>query len=296
MADDGRLIELHLVEERREELSVEVKELALRRLVGAPERRHVERDHAVVLEQAGHHPAPRVGRVAVAVDQQNRRPIACVGDVGPDARYLDEAVGELVPLCVVQTWVSNAPRQNDRLEGSSQFAGRRIPFSICLDSTVARILIVGCGCKGLALADALAKAGHPVRGTTRDPARVAELEAAGVEPAVGDPYRLATLMPHVANTSAMVWLMGSARGDDVAALHRTRLQTALERLVDTPVRGVVYEAAGTLPAKLLREGATAVRKATVTWQMPNAIVEQDPRDHMSWLEAMVAGVEQVLAL
>lgn len=138
-------------------------------------------------------------------------------------------------------------------------------------------------------------AGNPVRGTTRDPARVPELEAAGIEPAVGDPYRLATLMPHVANTSAIVWLMASATGDDVEALHRTRLQTALERLVDTPVRGMVYEAAGTLPPKLLREGAAAVRKAGLIWQMPNVIVEQHPRDHDEWVAAMVAGVEHVLA-
>jgi nucleoside-diphosphate-sugar epimerase len=161
---------------------------------------------------------------------------------------------------------------------------------------VARILIVGCGCRGLALAEGLTAAGHPVRGTTRDPARVPALEAAGVEPAVGDPYRLATLMPHVANTSAMVWLMGSAVGDDVEALHRTRLQAVLERLVDSPVRGMVYEAAGTLPGGLLREGATAVRKAAVTWQMPNVIVEQHPRDHDAWLAAMIAGVEEMLAL
>jgi glycine/D-amino acid oxidase-like deaminating enzyme len=161
---------------------------------------------------------------------------------------------------------------------------------------VARILIVGCGCRGKALASALAAAGHPVRGTTRDPARAAELEAAGIEPAIGDPYRLATLMPHVANTSAMVWLMGSAAGDDVEALHRTRLQTVLERLVDSPVRGMVYEAAGTLPAHVLREGAAEVRKAAVTWQMPNVIVEQDPGDHDAWVAAMVAGVERVLSI
>lgn len=135
-----------------------------------------------------------------------------------------------------------------------------------------------------------------MRGTTRDPERVPALEAAGIEPAVGDPYRLATLMPHVANTSALVWLMGSATGADVEALHRTRLQAVLERLVDTPVRGMVYEAGGSLPAALLREGSAAVRKAALTWQMPNAVVEQHPRDHDAWLRAMLSAVEEVLAL
>src|SRR3954453_9608066 len=149
---------------------------------------------------------------------------------------------------------------------------------------MARVLIVGCGCRGLALANRLMEAGHPVRGTTRDPRRVAALTAAGIEPVVGDPYRLATLMPHVANTSAMVWLMGSAVGDDVEALHRPRLQAVLERLVDTPVRGMVYEAAGTLPQPLYREGASAVRKAAAIWEMPNVIVDQHPRDHERWLE------------
>ena len=159
---------------------------------------------------------------------------------------------------------------------------------------MARVLIVGCGCRGQALANALIAAGHPVRGTTRDPARADQLDAAGIEPAVGDPYRLATLLPHIANTSALVWLMGSATGDDVEALHTTRLQTTLERLVDSPVRGMVYEAAGALPAELLRGGSAEVRKAGLTWQMPNVVVEQDPVDHEAWVAAMVAGVEEVL--
>jgi hypothetical protein len=156
-------------------------------------------------------------------------------------------------------------------------------------------LIVGCGCRGRSLAAALVAQGHPVRGTTRDPARVGELEAAGIEPAVGDPFRLATLLPHIANTSAMVWLMGTATGDDIEALHQTRLQTTLERLVDSPVRGMVYEAAGTMPPALLRAGAAEVRRAALTWQMPNVIVDQDPADHDAWVAAMVAAVEEVLA-
>lgn len=160
---------------------------------------------------------------------------------------------------------------------------------------MARVLIVGCGCRGTALARALIETGHPVRATTRDESRLPALEAAGIEARAADPYRLATLMPNLANTSVMVWLMGSAVGDGVEALHRTRLQTVLERLVDTPVRGMIYEAAGTLPAKLLREGVASVRQAALTWQMPNVIVEADPRDHEAWLAEMLAAVDEVLA-
>lgn len=160
---------------------------------------------------------------------------------------------------------------------------------------MARILIVGCGCRGQSLARELIALGHPVRGTTRDPGRASELAAAGIEAVVADPYRLATLMPHVANTSVMCWLLGSAAGDDVEALHRTRLQTVLERLVDTPVRGMVYEAAGSLGPKLLREGAAAVRRAGAIWAMPTAVVESDPGDLGAWRAAMLAGVERVLA-
>jgi NADP-dependent 3-hydroxy acid dehydrogenase YdfG len=159
---------------------------------------------------------------------------------------------------------------------------------------VARVLIIGCGCRGEALARDLIAAGHPVRGTTRRPARAEELETAGIEAVIADPYRLATLMPHVANTSAMCWLMGSAVGDDVEALHRSRLQTVVERLVDTPVRGMIYEAAGTIDAELLREGADAVRTASATWEMPVAIVETDPADRDAWRAAMLAGVAEVL--
>jgi hypothetical protein len=141
----------------------------------------------------------------------------------------------------------------------------------------------------------LTRAGHPVRGTTRDPARLAEIEAAGAEAVVADPYRLATVMPQIANVSAVCWLMGSATGDDVEALHRTRLETMLERLVDTMVRGMVYEAAGTADAQLLSEGADAVRAASERWHMPAEVVEQDPGDHAAWTAAMHAAVERLLA-
>ena len=159
---------------------------------------------------------------------------------------------------------------------------------------MARILIVGCGCRGRALAQALIDAGHPVRGTTRRPEGLAEIEKVGVEAVVADPYRLATLMPQIANTSAMVWLMGSAEGDDVEALHSTRLQTVLERLVDTMVRGLVYEAAGTVGDELLREGAATTLAAQERWHMPTEVVGADPGDHPAWVAAMAEAVERLL--
>ncbi|MGH2893410.1 MAG: hypothetical protein ACRDPM_09110, partial [Solirubrobacteraceae bacterium] len=110
---------------------------------------------------------------------------------------------------------------------------------------MARCLIVGCGCRGLELATALRAAGHAVRGTTREPARRAEIEAAGVEPFVGDPNLVGTLAPALAHVGVACILLGSATGtgDQLAALHGTRLDMLLERMLDPTVTGVVYQAA-----------------------------------------------------
>ena len=139
-------------------------------------------------------------------------------------------------------------------------------------------------------------AGHSVRGTSRDSERLGAIEAIGAEAVQADPYRLATLVPqHLANTSAMCWLMGSATGDDVEALHRTRLQTVLERLVDSPSRGMVYEAAGSVDPQLLEEGAASVRDAHERWHMPVEVVDTDPGDVHDWVDAMTAAVNRLLA-
>ena len=122
---------------------------------------------------------------------------------------------------------------------------------------MARVLIVGCGCRGRALAAALRGEGHAVRGTSRSAAGLAEIEAAGAEGVVADPDRLGTVMAQLAGVTAVCWLLGSATGETAAGLHGPRLETLLERLVDTPVRVIVYEAAGSLDPGLLRAGAAA---------------------------------------
>ena len=158
---------------------------------------------------------------------------------------------------------------------------------------MARVLIVGCGCRGRALAEALRADGHAVRGTTRG-APLAEIEAAGAEGVVADPDRLGTVMTQLAGVTVVCWLLGSAGGSNVAELHGPRLETLLERLVDTPVRGFVYEAAGSVDPALLAAGTAAVRDASERWRLPAEVVEADPDDHPAWLSALTAAVGRLL--
>jgi uncharacterized protein YbjT (DUF2867 family) len=156
---------------------------------------------------------------------------------------------------------------------------------------MARVLIVGCGCRGRELARALVGDGHAVRGTTRDPGRVAAIESAGAEGRVADPNRLATLLPGLEGVSAICWLMGSAAGE----VHGTRLRSLVEKLVDTPVRGLVYEAGGSAGAARLNGGAQIVRAAGETYRMPVRVVDADPARHERWLSAMREAVSGVLS-
>jgi hypothetical protein len=163
---------------------------------------------------------------------------------------------------------------------------------------MARILIVGCGCRGRMLAGALRARGHAVRGTTRSEAGRGAIEAAGAQPWVGDPDRIATLTYALDGVTVLCWLMGSARGTDeqLAALHGSRLQMLLERTIDTTVRGLVYEAAGSVEPALLAAGAETVRAACVKSEIPRALLEADPGDRERWLAAALTCVDGLLGL
>src|SRR5947207_335559 len=82
------------------------------------------------------------------------------------------------------------------------------------------------------------------------------IAAGGAEPYVGDPDRIGTLMEALRSVTVVCWLMGTV---PVPELHAGRLRMLWEKLVDTPVRGVVYE--GALP-----EGEAVARTAAQTWQ------------------------------
>jgi uncharacterized protein YbjT (DUF2867 family) len=161
---------------------------------------------------------------------------------------------------------------------------------------VARCLIVGCGCRGQALARELRGDGHAVRGTTRVPERTAAIEAAGAEPYVGDPDRVGTLFPALAHVGVACVLLGSATGTDehLAALHSTRLDMLLEKMLDTTVRAVVYEAVGTVEPQLLSVGSGRVRYWCERSLIPYVLLQSDPADHEAWTQAAAGAVRRAL--
>jgi uncharacterized protein YbjT (DUF2867 family) len=141
-------------------------------------------------------------------------------------------------------------------------------------------LIVGCGCRGRRLGEGLLGEGWAVRGTTRREDGLAAIEAAGIEAALADPEEPATLLDLVGDVTVIHWLLGSAVGppQNLEAIHGPRLERFLERLVETPVRRFVYEAAGSVDAALLERGAALVRAAGERWRIPVEICLDSDRD------------------
>jgi uncharacterized protein YbjT (DUF2867 family) len=161
---------------------------------------------------------------------------------------------------------------------------------------LARCLIIGCGCRGRSLARELVARGHAVRGTTRSAAGTAPIEAAGAEAVVGDPDVIATLVRSLEHVVVACILLGSAAGtpEALAALHGTRLDMLLTRIVDTTVRGVVYEAAGSVSPALLEGGAALVRERCEDSRIPYVLLRADPADHHAWTAAAAAAVQRAL--
>jgi uncharacterized protein YbjT (DUF2867 family) len=135
---------------------------------------------------------------------------------------------------------------------------------------VARALIVGCGCRGRELGERLLAEGWAVRGTSRREEGLAAIEAAGIEPALADPERPGTILELVGDVAVLVLLLGDASGseEELAAIHGPRLERLMEHLVETPVRGVLYE--GT------EEGAEVVEAAARTWRIPVRTIFASP--------------------
>ena len=162
---------------------------------------------------------------------------------------------------------------------------------------MARALIVGCGCRGRELGTALIDRGWVVRGTTRDTAATEAIAASGIEPVVADPDRIADILDAIDGVTLIFWLLGSATGEpeSVAALHGPRLERLLEEIVDTPVRGLVYEVTGELDSEVFVGALEALRSAGERWRIPFEVVDADPREPGQWLEGMLGAASDLTA-
>jgi hypothetical protein len=153
---------------------------------------------------------------------------------------------------------------------------------------LARALIVACGCRGCLLGKRLLAEGWEVRGTSRTDDGLAAIREAGIEPALADPLHPHTVLELVADVTIVLWLLASAQGppEELSAIHGSRLERLMERLIETPVRGFVYEMEGTVDPILLEHGSEALEAAGDTWRVGIACVFVDPRDPHDWAEIM----------
>jgi hypothetical protein len=169
---------------------------------------------------------------------------------------------------------------------------------------VARVLIVAGGCRGRGLAEALVGEGHAVRITTRGERGRAGIEAVGAECWVGTPDRLATLRGALENVTILCWMLATATGsgEELDALHGSRLEFFMTQAIDTTVRGVVYEAGGGNPGTatasapaMLAEGEAIVRGLAERNSIPTAFLTADPLDSDAWRAEALAAVASLLS-
>jgi len=159
---------------------------------------------------------------------------------------------------------------------------------------LARLLVVGGGCRALDLASALRAEGHAIRVATRSDERRPAIEAIDGECVIADPDRIGTLRYALDNVTLLLWLLGTATGPNVADLHASRLAMMLERTIDTTIRGVVYEAAGTVDPELLRGGMRTGARLASRNEIPLRVLDADPANRAAWVREARAAVDSLL--
>lgn len=156
---------------------------------------------------------------------------------------------------------------------------------------------MGGGCRGRGLTAGLVADGHAVRVTTRTEAGRAVIEASGAECWIGTPERLGTLRGALENVTIVCWLLGAVRGseEEVHALHGSRLEFFLSQVIDTTVRGFVYEAAGTVSDDALAGGERIVRALGERNAIPVAFLRAGLEDPGAWQAEAQAVIGSLLA-
>ncbi len=163
---------------------------------------------------------------------------------------------------------------------------------------MARVLIVGGGCRGRRLARQLVDGGHTVRIVTRMETGRAAIEASGAECMIGTPDRLATLRGALDGVTIACWMLATARGapEQVRALHGARLEAWLGQAIDTTMRGFVYETPSANVNASVAEGERIVGAVGTRNLIPVAYVRADPSDLDTWLTDARGAVDALLGV
>lgn len=157
---------------------------------------------------------------------------------------------------------------------------------------MARVLILGGGCRGRQLAAEIVGEGHAVRIVTRSDSRRAVIEAVGAECFIGDPNRLGTLRGVLDGVTVACWLLATATGppDELRELHVSRMPAFLGQAIDSTMRGFLYEK----PLDGFAEGAQLVQDVAVRNAIPVAALTADPCDGGLWLTHARAALARYL--
>jgi hypothetical protein len=154
------------------------------------------------------------------------------------------------------------------------------------DRALARVLIVGGGERGAALAAALLERGYAVRaidvGAVSD--RVERFDA--------DPERPGTLKAALEQVTVACWLFGSDDRDSgrLEMLNGARLERFLHQTIDSSVRGLVYEGAGSAGEEVLAGGRRLVCEYAEQNAIPFAVLARDQSDPAEWVEHALEAV------
>ena len=158
---------------------------------------------------------------------------------------------------------------------------------------MARFLLVGSQQHVLLLGEELAEQGHAVRAITSGTNLAAEFESAAIELVNADRALLGTVLPHLDGVAIVCWLSeadpDAEQTPAAAERHVERITGLMEKIVDTGVRGFVYEARpGTETA------VSAIEHASTTWMIPVATFSADQDNPVAWLQAAHAAIDNAL--
>jgi hypothetical protein len=133
--------------------------------------------------------------------------------------------------------------------------------------------------------------------TTRSEQRRREIQESGAECWIGTPERLATLKASIENVSVVCWLLGTASGtaEQIRDLHTSRLEFFLGQIIDSTVRGFVYEPLGCSFSEDLRACGTRVaHEISSRNSIPLRLIQADPEHQQRWLEDARAAIDSII--